>query len=249
MKPPFFHADPSTIRDGEVTLSRTESHHAARVLRLGKGDLVVVVDGLGNAYRGGINRVSRRGEVEVTIHSHIRNLGEPSVVVTLASGLSGGQKFDTVIEKATELGVKRLVPLITDKSRVIIDNPARARARVRRFEKVALAAMKQSRRSYRPEISSPTIFEDYLKEIDAASLSLLFHPGSQASRLTDITFPSDLKRVNVIIGPEAGFSADELGQATTKGVKVVTLGPRILRTETAGPVVCALVMNQLGELR
>ncbi|UCE23992.1 MAG: 16S rRNA (uracil(1498)-N(3))-methyltransferase [Candidatus Zixiibacteriota bacterium] len=249
MRHPFFFAEASHIVDSEVTLSKTESHHAARILRLEKGELVVVVDGLGNAYRGAIAHIKRGGVVTVRIHSHTRSLGEPNVVLTLASGLSSGHKFDTIVEKGTELGVKRLVPLITEKSKVKLEDPKRVRTKIRRYEKVALAAMKQCGRSYRPDISHPIAFENYLREIDPDSLSLLFHPTHNACSLADIDFEAGLKRVNVIVGAESGFTEDEVAFAETRGIRVVSLGQRVLRTETAGPVVCALVMSRLGELR
>ena len=249
MREPFFFSEASHIVDGQVALSKAESHHAAKVLRLTKGELVVVVDGLGNAYRGAIVQMKRGGLVTVRIHSHARSLGEPNVVLTLASGLSTGHKFDTIVEKGTELGVKRLVPLITEKSKVKLEDSKRARTKIRRYEKVALAAMKQCRRSYRPEISYPITFENYLREVDPDSLSLLFHPSQSASRLADIDIEAGLKRVNVIVGSESGFTEDEVASAEARGVRIVSLGQRILRTETAGPVVCALIMNQLGELR
>lgn len=249
MEIPIFYAEPSTIIDGQVALSKTESHHASRVLRLKKGEIVIVVDGLGNGYRGDISRIARDGLVEIRVHSHARNFGEPGVVLSLAAGLSAGYKFDTVVEKGTELGVKRFIPLITEKSKVKIDDPKRARTKINRYEKVALAAMKQCRRAYRPEISSPVKFSDYLREIDTDSLTLLFHPSSQSGLFEDTEFDRGLKRVNVIVGSESGFTPDEIDLATAKGVKLVSLGSRILRTETAGPVVCALVMSKLGELR
>ena len=249
MQPPIFYAsEPSILNDG-LTLPKAEAHHAAKVLRLKKGALVIVVDGLGNAYRAAIDRVTRTGIVEVRIHSKARNFGEPNVVMTLASGLSAGHKFDSLIEKGTEIGVKRFVPLLTEKSKVRIEDPKRVRTKLNRYEKVAVAAMKQCRRSYRPEITSPVRFGDYLNELDESSLSLIFHPSSKGGRLEDVPLDSGQKRVNIIVGPESGFSEDEVDLALAKGARIVSLGSRILRTETAGPVVCALVMNWLGELR
>ncbi len=249
MEPAIFYADPSRITEAGVVLPKTEAHHAAKVLRLKKGDLVIVVDGLGNAHRGSISRLGRSGIVDVTFHSLTRNFGEPNAVLTLASGLSTGHKFDTIVEKGTELGVKRFVPVITEKSTVKIDDPRRARTKVSRYEKVALAAMKQCRRSYRPEIASPVSFKDYLNEIDSGSLNLIFHPAASATNLDDIAFEPGLKRVLIMVGPESGFSANEVALAIDLGVKPVNLGRRVLRTETAGPVACALIMNKLGELR
>ena len=158
-------------------------------------------------------------------------------------------KVDTVIEKGTELGVKRFVPLITKKSKVTVNDPKRARTKVARYEKVALAAMKQCRRSYRPEIAQPVTFTDYLKEIGPESVNLIFHPSAGSRPLEESGLSAHTRRVNIIVGAEPGFSAEEMNLALDKGIKAVSLGRRILRAETAGPVACALVMNALGELR
>jgi 16S rRNA (uracil1498-N3)-methyltransferase len=249
MEPPVFFVDPGSHADGLLTLPKTESHHALKVMRMKRGDLLIAVDGLGNGYRGEIVRTTREKLVEVRVHSQTRNLGEPGVILTLAAGLSTGYKFDTVVEKGTELGVKRFVPLITDKSKVSLDDPKRMRTKVTRYEKVALAAMKQCRRSYRPEITNPTSFTDYLKEIDTDAVSLIFHPSANAQPLDKAGLSSATKRVNIIVGAEPGFSPEEMHLAQEKGVQAISLGRRILRAETAGPVACALVMNALGELR
>lgn len=247
-QPPVLYIAPNAI-DGDCgQLSSAESRHASKVLRLKRGDLVIAVDGLGTAYRSEVTKVSRAGQVEIRVHSVTRNFGEPNVRLTLAGGLSTSSKFDTVVEKGTELGVSRFVPLFTEKSKVRLEDDRRARAKVSRYEKVALAAMKQSRRSLRPEIAFPVTFADYMKEIDQGSVSLLFHPAA-SQRYGDLNLSPEIKRINVIVGAESGFSDDEIDLAQSKSVRLVSLGRRILRTETAGPVICALVMNSLGELR
>lgn len=247
-QPPILYLDPKSIDGDTAQLASAEGRHASKVLRLSRGDLIIAVDGLGTAYRSEITRVSRAGQVQIRIHSLTRNFGEPNVRLTLAAGLSAASKFDTVVEKGTELGVSRFVPILTEKSKVRVDDERRARTKVARYEKVALAAMKQSRRSFRPEITFPVAFRDYMKEVDRSSLSLLFHPAA-STRYGDVDLPPDTKRINIIVGAESGFSDDEIELALGRDVRLVSLGRRILRTETAGPVICALVMNSLGELR
>ncbi len=248
MEPPLFYIKPDSVKDDRVILPDTEGHHAISVMRLSRADLVVVVDGLGHAWRGEIAAISGRKRVEIAVHSQVRNFGEPNVRLTLACGLSTGYKFDTVIQKGTELGVSRFVPLITEKSKVKIDDPKRARTKRTRFEKVALAAMKQCRRSLRPEITLPVSFEDYLNEIDSDTPTIIFHPSNKSVLIEAVPLDG-LSRVNLIVGPESGFSPPEVDAALDQGAVCVSLGRRILRTETAGPAICALVMGQLGELR
>ncbi len=247
MEPPVFFAPPANITDNGIELEAVESHHATDVMRLTAGKLVIVVDGLGNAYRGEIAKAGKSKSVLVKVHSQIRNFGEPAVILTLACGLSTGYKFDTVIEKGTEIGVKRFVPLLTEKSKVKVDDPKRASSRVTRFEKVALAAMKQCRRSYRPEISLPLAFNDYISQADRTSANLIFHPSNDSKPFQSLDLKSTVRRVNILVGPESGFSDSEVALAVDRGFVPVSLGKRILRTETAGPTICALLLARLGE--
>ncbi|MBN1212878.1 MAG: 16S rRNA (uracil(1498)-N(3))-methyltransferase [candidate division Zixibacteria bacterium] len=248
MDTPIFYAPPKNINGEEIILPGDESRHALKVLRLKKGDRVLVVDGLGQAYRGEI-RTAGTSAVKVQVHSTIRNFGEPAVRLTLAAGMSAGTKFDAIVEKGTELGVKRFVPVVSEKSKIKLEEPRRVKNRLARLERVALAAVKQCRRSYRPDISTPVTFVEYLKEYDPEALNLIFTPDKNARPLEKIPFDGDRKRVNLLVGPEAGFSPDETAAAVQTGFLPVSLGERILRTETAGPAVCTLVMYRLGELR
>ncbi len=249
MELPIFYAPPELRRDDVVRLPDAEGHHALSVMRLSQADRVIVVDGAGTAFRGEIARIVGKKKVEVRLHFEIRNFGEPVVVLTLAAGLSVGSKFDTVVQEGTELGVRRFVPIVSERSKVRLDDPAKATAKTRRLERVALAAIKQCRRSYRPDISTPVNFAEYIKQVDNEDIKLLFQPGTRATSLERILMDARTKRITALVGPESGFTPDEVDLADKAGFVPVSLGPRILRTETAGPVVCALIMNTLGELR
>jgi 16S rRNA (uracil1498-N3)-methyltransferase len=248
MLPPVFYAPPEN-RDGDrITLPADESKHCLRVMRLEVGAVVVVVDGLGMACRGEIEAVSGR-EVAVHVLSDVRGFGEPMVRLTLAAGLSVGAKFDSVVQRGTELGVSRFVPLLTEKSKVTIEEPGRAKTKLSRWRNVAAAAMKQCRRSYIPEIAAPTPYKSFLKQFERTDTGVIFHPGERVPALEQIGFPENLKRITVVIGPESGFTDTEIVEAEQAGFVRVGLGRRILRTETAGPVAVALVMAHLGEFR
>ncbi len=247
MEPPIFYALPEHLLNDVIELPRTESHHALTVLRLKPAAIVMVVDGVGNACRGEI-LAGGKEIVRVRVHSRRRDFGEPAVRLTLAAGLSTASKFDEIVEKGTELGVKRFVPIICDKSKVKIEDASRARAKVTRLEKVALAAMKQCRRSYRPEISVPVSLPQFLREVDTESLNLIFVPSKLARPLDQLKIENDTKRASVLVGPEAGFSDEEVDLAVAGGFVAASLGSRILRAENAAPVACALIMHCLGEL-
>ncbi len=248
MSVPVFYAPPDTRRDTLITLPAQESHHAIAVMRLEVGARVMIVDGCGMGYRAEIISASKKS-VEARIISEVRNFGEPTVRLTFAGGLSAGVKFDTVVEKGTELGVKRFVPVISEKSKVKLDDPTRALARRNRLEKVALSAMKQCRRSYRPEIATPLTLRQFLEESDRGDVNLAFVPGNTSVPLESIKFDGQIGRVTILVGPESGFSEPEIEKINTAGFKMVSLGPRILRTETSGPAAIALVMHALGELK
>ncbi len=248
MNHPIFYVDPNSIVGDNVELNKTESHHALSVMRLSVGDMIITVDGLGTAHRGEIVLAKKNKLVQLKIHSSVRNFGETDSIVTLAAGLSTNSKFDTVIEKATELGVKRIIPLICLKGKVKLDDPKRIKTKQTRYNKIALAAMKQCRRSYLPEIVAPTTFADLMKQVDDESLNLIFHPSHQSQKLSEIDFKDNRKRVTIIVGPESGFSDDELDLASDKNIISISLGDRILRTETASPSILAIIMNLLGEI-
>lgn len=248
MEPPIFYAPPSEVAKDVVNLPANEVHHALEVMRLRAGELVVVVDALGSACKGEFT-ITDKKHAQILVHSRLRNFGEPSVRLTLAAGLATASKFDDIIEKGTELGVSRFVPVITEKSKVKIEDPERARAKVTRLEKVALAAIKQCRRSYRPEIAVPVRLKQFLAESEPDDWKLIFHPSDSSRLLEDIAVPKDVRRVSLLVGAESGFSIDEFASAIEKDYLPVSLGKRILRTETAGPVAVALVMARLGEFR
>jgi 16S rRNA (uracil1498-N3)-methyltransferase len=248
VEPPVFYALPEQILIEIIPLSAAESHHAVDVLRLRAGELVIVVDGLGNGCRGEL-RITDKKSAEVVVLSRLRNFGEPSVRLTLAAGMSIGAKFGEIVDKGTQLGVSRFVPLLTEKSKIKLDAAKRAENKSGRLEKVALAAMKQCRRSYRPEIALPLTLRQFLLESDEDSFKLIFHPDVSNRPLEEVTFPEFPKRVTLLVGPESGFSVQEMASAKEKGYLPIRLGKRILRTETAGPVAVALVMARLGEFK
>ena len=245
--PPLFHAPPELWEIDEISLPESEAHHARRVLRLPRGSLVIVIDGHGRACRGEL--VPRGRGASVRPLGELRNYGEPSVRLTLAAGLSAGHKFDITVEKATELGVRRIVPLVCAKSKVKLTDSRRASARITRLERVALAAAKQCRRAYRPDIALPLGLQEFLDGSDADDLKLIFVTGRRGETLSEMLTRGSVSRVTLLVGPESGLTAEEVDAALEAGYHPVTLGDRILRTETAGPIACALVMYELGELR
>lgn len=247
MEAPLFYVPPDKITGDSIDLPAAEARHATKVLRMRKGDAAVVVDGCGMAYRGILEKAGPKGGI-IAVHQTVRNLGEPLVKLTLAAGLSTADKFDTVVQKATELGVSRIVPLTCSRAKVKVDDPKRAESKRKRLLKVAVAAMKQCRRSVCPAIEAPTPVGDFLSEAAAYESAIVFDPRPAHQPLDAVLDRRGIRRIAVLVGPESGLSGEEVSAAQSAGFSPVSLGARILRTETAAPVACALVMSALDEL-
>ena len=236
-------------RDGDrVTFDAGESHHLARVLRLRAGDMVVAVDGSGCDYTVRLERVA--AEATGTIVGVAARATESPFPITLVQGLPKADKLDAVIRAVTELGVARVVPAVTARSVVRLD-AARAASRLARWERVAREAAKQCRRARLPSIDAPRPFADCIAEAaDAAVLRLCLWEASPSTPLSTIlgSLPTPPAAAMVIVGPEGGLTADEVDAAGRAGWRVTGFGPRILRTETAGPAIVAALQAAFGDL-
>ncbi len=239
-----FYVKPDNVHGNELIFSEDEAHHLSTVTRKKKGDTVWAVDGEGTAYEVEILYIEKN-EVRAKILRTRRRIGEPVAEVTLAQGILKGEKFDWLVEKATEIGVRRIIPLISERS-ITVAGPQK----IARWKRIALSAMKQSGRSILPEISSAQPMKRILAMGSNCHYRLIAHqgPGSiplKTSRENrSILNPKSL----LIVGPEGGFTKEEIEQAAEQGFTSVTLGPRRLRAETAGIVLTALLLSQLGEL-
>lgn len=226
--------------EGIITITGPEARHISSVLRLTKGALVRLTDGRGTAHICEIGDVGGK-KVTCRVIKTVRGGGEPRLSLSLAVGLSTGAKFDTVIEKGTEVGVSRFVPLLTEKAKVKpVDKGAMTR-KLNRWRRIAEAAVKQSGRSVIPEIDEPVSFDDYIASCDPAG-TVIFHPADRADSLTEITGSATGDSLHLVIGPESGFSPGEMEMAAKRGIRAISLGDRVLRTETAGVVLAALVI-------
>ncbi len=245
---PVCYIRPDRTDEDHLIVEGAEAHHIRKVMRLKKGDPLMAVDGCGNGYKAEIEKFSGDG-IECKIHSKIRRFGEPMNFVTLAAGLSVGYKFDEVVQCATELGVSRIIPLITEKSKIKLDEERRQELKLRRWRKVAIASMKQTGRSLLPEVTAFYDFVSLFSGPDNLGRKILFDPSFADKSISDIKIPTGVGAVTIFIGPESGFSRSEIETARENNCEIVSMGQRILRTENASPVAVALVMNLLGELR
>jgi len=238
----FFYAPPENFAGEFVELKGNEHHHLTRVLHHKIGDRVTVVDGMGRAAAEGEIVASDRVSTRLRIHTLTQNLGEPAVHLTLAQAVPKGARFDWLVEKGTEIGVSAFIPLLSEHSEV---QPGSGKAE--RWRRLTLAAMKQSCRSVWPMVNEPTHFVDLAKCLSEFDLALLAHPtASDISR--DLAAQVMPRKVLLLVGPEGGFAEEEVTLAQEAGCKLLGLGPRRLRAETAGLVAATKVLTAYGQL-
>lgn len=236
-----FFAPPSAFNFGKrtVTLTSDEARHLREVLRLKAGDEVQVFDGEGKEFRAAVSQ-ARREFAELEIRDEIEAMRpESPLELTLAVALLKGEKFDLVVQKGTELGVKRFIPLVTRYADIKLRDESDAAKRVARWQRIALEAAKQSGRAVVPEVLMPVPFGTVIGDN-----SCLMFSEREGQRLN-----MDLKTIIAIIGSEGGWSDEELDQARAANVPIVTLGGRILRAETAAIATAALLQHRYGDLK
>jgi 16S rRNA (uracil1498-N3)-methyltransferase len=238
------HVDQPLTSGTELALPSQASEHVARVLRLTAGDLITLFNGDGSDYPSLIASVGKR-EVVVQVQAQQPQQNESPLRLTLAQGVARGEKMDLIVQKATELGVARIVPLITERSEVKLD-PARAEKRLAHWQAVAASACEQSGRARLPEIVAAQPLEAWLRSLDndqALRLALL-PEGTLRGR--DIAFPAEGGLL--VVGPEGGLGERDIQALTGAGFTGLVLGPRILRTETAGLAALAALQALHGDI-
>ena len=232
----------------QVTLGGDEARHLREVLRLKTGDGVRVFDGAGNEYNAIVVKAMRDSALLEVGEKTEPVSDESPLYLTLALALLKGDKFDLVVQKATELGVSELVPVMTKFADIRLHDPSDAAKRVTRWQRIALEAAKQSGRAAVPQINSPIPFAELMKRESNDGLRAMFaeRDGQPMRELpASITTPAVL----VLVGSEGGWSPEEIGAAKEHGWKIVTLGGRIMRAETAAITVTALMQYRYGDLR
>jgi 16S rRNA (uracil1498-N3)-methyltransferase len=251
-----FYAPPIAFSDDRtsVRLSAEETRHLRDVLRLRVGDEAYVFDGEGKEFRGSVSDTDRSSSVIRIVEESQPPSPESPLNLTLAVALLKGEKFDVAVQKATELGAGCVVPLVTSRADVRIHNPEDAQKKQTRWQRIALEATKQCGRAKLMKIDAPVAFAEFVARppVNLAvsdELCLMFSERDGSPLADAVDSSEQPSSVKAIVGSEGGWTDEEIQQASTAQWKIVTLGGRTLRAETAAIAVAALLQHRFGDLK
>jgi 16S rRNA (uracil1498-N3)-methyltransferase len=239
---PRFPIKQNQIKNRQALISGPDYRHIVKVLRLKTGSEITLFDEIGMEHIGVITGVETK-EIKVAIAESKKVETESSLNITLLQGVPKGDKMDFIVEKATELGVKTIVPIITERSQM------REPKRVQRWQRIAIESSKQCGRMIPPEIYEPKSFQEIMKYNYYNKLQIILYEKCKDKLKHMITNDSKpIVDIVLSIGPEGGFTEKEVIEAKEKGFIPVGLGPRIFRTETASIVAIAVLQHIYGDI-
>jgi 16S rRNA (uracil1498-N3)-methyltransferase len=227
-----------------ITLTDREAHYLGTVLRLKRGDRLLAFNGRGQERHAAVRTITRR-LTELDLLEPAAPLPEPKLDLTLLQALPKGEAMDLIVQKATELGVGAVVPVVSDFSVVRLDDERAAR-RVEHWTRIAQSACEQCGRHRPMEIHPVTPLEACLASVPESAVKLALDTGAEAA-FAPPAMPAG--KAVLLVGPEGGFSETDLARIDTAGFAALRLGPRTLRAETAAIVACALLQHCWGDLR
>jgi len=230
------------VLSGSLELEGPASHYLLRVLRLSAGDPVTLFNGNGRDYLGEICQVKRQCATVMISGSEIPE-NESPLKITLVQAISRGERMDYSLQKATELGVFCVQPVTSSRVEVRLDEKRQAK-RQAHWQGVVVSACEQSGRAVVPEVRTPLSLHEWLSSSDGPP-RLVLDPAA-ATRLSGLVLNGDA--ISILVGPEGGFSTQELEDIRATGIRAVSLGPRVLRTETAGPAAISVLQAAAGDL-
>jgi 16S rRNA (uracil1498-N3)-methyltransferase len=247
MKPRRFFVEGAPLKPGERLVTGKRAHHLTRVLRLGVGEPVVLFDGSGREFSAEILEVGRQ-LIRFKVGSGTRVDRESPLNLMLALGLSRPSIMDLIVQKVTELGVNEIVPIQTERAQGWLAGK-KDLTRIKRWERIAQEAARQSGRNVVPRIWPLTDYPQLLKQTENREIKLFCWEEEKKENLRQaLEVKGRVRQACALIGPEGGFSEKEAEAAASAGFQRVSLGGRILRTETAAIVVVGLIQYELGDL-
>jgi len=243
-----FYVNPENVGEDSLKILGEEAKHILSVLRYGSGDVIDVVDGCGTKYKVRIEEISR-DFLEGKILSRTHKENEPNCHLTLAQAVCRKERMDFLIEKAIEIGVFSIIPIVTERNLIKVSGTLREKKKIDRWRRLAIASMKQSLRTVLPQIEDIIEFEQLLSKVKNYDLCLIASLTKDSKSIKECEhLKRGVKNILLIVGPEAGFTEDELSKAKAQGAIPISLGSRRLRTETAGVVFLSLVLHELDDL-
>lgn len=245
----FFVDDPEAFSDRSVVITGEDVNHVKNVLRLKENDELIVSDGRGRDYHCRISGITNE-EVVADICDICDNFSELSTEITLFQGFPKGDKMELIIQKTVELGVTRIVPVMTKRTVVKLDDK-KAKKKTERYNMIAESAAKQSGRGMIPEVTMPVSFAEAVSMAEKLDMNIIPYEEAEGVEYSRNIIKSikGKKSLGIFIGPEGGFAREEVEKALDAGASAITLGHRILRTETAGMAVISIIMFELEEDR
>lgn len=242
-----FFVKPEQIRGDQITIDGEAFKHAVKAVRIRDNELFEVCDGNGYDYHCVI-ACREKEQLTAAIQDKRPSAGELPYRVTLFQGLPKGQKMDEIVQKNTELGISDVVPFVSAFCVAKLEKPDKVAKKCGRWQRIALEAAKQSKRGKIPQVHEPVAFQRLCEIVADFDLALLAYEHEMDRSLqTALKGQTQCRHIAVIVGSEGGFSRDEVESLEAAGAKSVSLGRRILRTETAGMALLAQINYAFGQ--
>lgn len=241
-----FFVDKEQIIDDKIEIIGTDVKHIKDVLRL-RVDEEIEIASEGFTYNGKIELLEKN-KITVDIIDKIKGANEAPIDIILYQGLAKGSKMDVIIQKGTEVGIKAFYPLATNRSIVKINDIKKEQSKVERWSSIADGAAKQSKRDIIPKVENIISFNEMINLLKNKDNIIVPYEDEKANTIKKDLQTIKGEKIHLIIGPEGGFEPSEIESLKLIGAKIVTLGPRILRTETAGLVAATIILYELGDL-
>jgi 16S rRNA (uracil1498-N3)-methyltransferase len=242
-----FYVPPGDIDNNQVYIRDSNAHHLTQVLRIKEGEKVTVFDGSGQEYLVDVKSISRDLVVGNILEATTPDR-DTRIKVTLVQGIPKGDKMDLIIQKCTELGITEIIPVLAERTVVKLEENKKEKRR-QRWQKISEEASKQCKRSIVPQIREICTWKECLSSIaNTENILVLWENEKTQGLKTFLESNKSLNQLTLVIGPEGGLSQSEVDSLLELGAQTVSLGPRILRTETAGFAALVMVLYELGDL-
>lgn len=241
-----FFVEEKQIEADKIWIKGADVRHIRDVLRLKKGEKIEV-SCKGNTYISKIIELGKK-EIILKVVDKYRGENEPSNFIVLYQGLAKGSKMDAILQKCTEIGVSEFYPLETTRAVVKIKSEKKSNSKVKRWQEITDQAAKQSKRDILPKVNEVLSFNQMIEILDKEKNIIVPYEEEKENSIKSALSDIKAEKIHLIIGPEGGFEKEEIEKLKILGAKIVSLGPRILRTETAGLVSSTMIFYELGDL-